>query len=89
MAEKEGLQLSSAAADSIVGVAGGDLRNALQTMQMLYQSQRHAGGGSDGPERGAAAAVGLSKGSQKVTHTSVCFCAHTHDGQVLYQRPDI
>ena len=75
VAEKEGLQLSSAAADSIVGVAGGDLRNALQTMQMLYQARRHAAGGSGsgGGKRGTTAAAGPSKGSQKVTHNSVCF----------------
>ncbi len=46
VAEREGCQLSSAAATSLASVSDGDLRNAVQTLQVLYgQQRRHGGGG--------------------------------------------
>ena len=52
VAQKEQVQLSAAAAASIAAAADGDLRNALQTLQMLY------GQHSAGPE---AANTGTNK----------------------------
>jgi hypothetical protein len=54
VAHKEHIELSSAAATSIASVADGDLRNAIQTLQMLYQQHGDAlgqrkGGGAGGP----------------------------------------
>lgn len=62
IAEKEGIQLSTAAALSIASVAEGDLRNAVQTFQMLYQ--QHAQGLGQGSFQ-----EGLLP-SKKVGHTA-------------------
>lgn len=46
VAEREGVALSTAAAAAVASSAEGDVRNAVTTLQMLYQPHRGELGGT-------------------------------------------